>query len=179
MNSTCRYQPSRANSTVRLVTGMRHLPYEERLQRLDLHSLQRRRLRADLFTAFKIFTDVLVFDPNIFPFLPHDTAQESTPTRYLKVRATAEREGRHFRWGLRNPRISSRYSSLCQYLGWRTSFPISPIDWTLISPFPYSPPKPPAHHPLTVVFSICYPTPYTKYAVSSGPLGPIFYHYKS
>ncbi len=39
----------------RLITGMRHLPYEERLQRLGLHSLLRRRLQADLITAFKIF----------------------------------------------------------------------------------------------------------------------------
>ncbi len=39
----------------RLVTGIRHLPYEERLQLLGLHSLQRRRLRDDLITAFKIF----------------------------------------------------------------------------------------------------------------------------
>ncbi len=43
----------------RLVTGMRHLPYEERLQRL----------RADLITAFKIFKGLLDIDPNFF-FLP-------------------------------------------------------------------------------------------------------------
>ncbi len=53
----------------RLVTGMRHLPYKERLQRLGLHSLQRLRLRADLITAFKIFKDFLYIDPNLF-FLP-------------------------------------------------------------------------------------------------------------
>ncbi len=48
---------------------MRHLPYEERLQRLGLLSLQRRRLRADLITAFKIFEGLLDIDPNLF-FLP-------------------------------------------------------------------------------------------------------------
>ncbi len=46
---------------------MRHLPYEERLQRLGLHSLQRRRLRDDLITAFKIFKGLLDIDPNFFP----------------------------------------------------------------------------------------------------------------
>ncbi len=40
---------------------MRHLPYEERLQR--------RLLRANLITAFKIFKGLLVIDPNLF-FLP-------------------------------------------------------------------------------------------------------------
>ncbi len=54
----------------RLVTGMRHLPYEERLQRLGLYSLQRRRRRADLITAFKIFTGLLDIDPNLFFFPP-------------------------------------------------------------------------------------------------------------
>ncbi len=45
----------------RLVIGIRHLPYEERLQR--------RRLLADLITAFKIFKGLLDIDPNLF-FLP-------------------------------------------------------------------------------------------------------------
>ncbi len=44
-----------------LVTGFCHLPYKERLQR--------RRFRADLLTAFKIFTGLLDMDPNLF-FLP-------------------------------------------------------------------------------------------------------------
>ncbi len=45
----------------RLVTGMRHLPYEERLQR--------QRLRANLITAFKILKGHLDIDTNLF-FLP-------------------------------------------------------------------------------------------------------------
>ncbi len=67
-----KYQPLRANSKIctRLVTGSRHLPYEERLQRLGLHSLHRRRLRVHLITAFKIFTGLLDVDPNLFFSLP-------------------------------------------------------------------------------------------------------------
>ncbi len=56
----------------RLVTGIRHLAYEEKLQWLDLRFLQRRRLWADRVTAFKIFTGILDVHP-IF-FLPsHST----------------------------------------------------------------------------------------------------------
>ncbi len=55
------------------VTGMRHLPYEERLQRLGPHSLQRRQFQADLITAFKIFTGLLDIDP-CFSVLPLDGA---------------------------------------------------------------------------------------------------------
>ncbi len=43
----------------RLVTGIRHLAYEVKLQRLDLHSLQWRRLWADMVTAFKTFKGIL------------------------------------------------------------------------------------------------------------------------
>ncbi len=49
-----------------LVTGMRHLPYEERLQR--------RRLRADLITAFKIFTAFWILIRTCFSSLPLDAA---------------------------------------------------------------------------------------------------------
>ncbi len=83
--------------------------------------------------------------------LPLDAALEDTPTKYSKVRATAEGEGQHFRWGLWNTGISSRLPSLQLLLSMfsrkglrkfgQKSFPMSPIDWTLISPFPYSPPS--------------------------------------
>ncbi len=44
---------------ISLVTGMRHLPYEERLQRPGL--------RADLITTFKIFLGLLDFEPDFPP----------------------------------------------------------------------------------------------------------------
>ncbi len=53
----------------RLVTGIGHLPYEERLQWLGLHALQRRWLWVDLITAFKIYTGLLDAGPNLF-FIP-------------------------------------------------------------------------------------------------------------
>ncbi len=65
------------------------------------------------------------------------------------MRATAEGEGGHFHWGLWNTGIRSRFPSLQQLLPifswrswrkfWQKSFPISPIDWTLIPSFSYSP----------------------------------------
>ncbi len=58
----------------RLVAGMRHLPYEERLQRLGLHSLQRPRLRDDFITTFTIFKGLFDNDPNFFAVLPLDAA---------------------------------------------------------------------------------------------------------
>ncbi len=70
----------------RLVTGMRHLPYEE--------SLQRRRLQADLITAFKIFTGLLDIDPKLFFLPPTRRGLRGHPYR---VSQGAEGEGRHFR----------------------------------------------------------------------------------
>ena len=40
----------------RLVTSIRHLPYEERLKRLKLPSLKFRRLRGDLIESYKLLT---------------------------------------------------------------------------------------------------------------------------
>ncbi len=66
---------------IRLVTGMRHLPYEERLQRLGLYSLQRRRLRDDLSTAFQIFKGLLDIDPNWFFLSPARRGLRGHPFR--------------------------------------------------------------------------------------------------
>ncbi len=38
----------------RMVKGMRQLPYEDRLRRLNIFSLERRRLRGDLILAYKM-----------------------------------------------------------------------------------------------------------------------------
>ena len=39
----------------RMIKSMRELPYEERLRRLNIFSLERRRLRGDLILAYNIF----------------------------------------------------------------------------------------------------------------------------
>ncbi len=53
----------------RQVRGLRHVPYEARLRQLNLFSLERGRLRADLILAFKIFKGEVDLNPSEF-FLP-------------------------------------------------------------------------------------------------------------
>ncbi len=63
---------------------------------------------------------------------------------------------------------------------WTGAFPYLP-HW-LNTPFPICllpPAIGPAHHPLTFIISICYPTPFSIYVVSLGPLWPTFSHYNS
>ncbi len=48
----------------RLVRGLRHAPYEERLRQLNFFSLKR--LRADLISAFKIFKGEVDLSPSDF-----------------------------------------------------------------------------------------------------------------
>ncbi len=50
----------------RLVRGLRHVPYEERLRQLNLFSPERRHFRADLILAFKIFKGEVDLSPSEF-----------------------------------------------------------------------------------------------------------------
>ncbi len=52
----------------RFVKGFRRLPYEERLRRLGLHSLRRRRIRGDLIVVYKMFLEDWIWTPPIFLF---------------------------------------------------------------------------------------------------------------
>ncbi len=69
----------------RLVRGLRHVPYEERLRRLNLFSLERRRLRADLILAFKIFKSEV--DRLTSSSAHPEPGYEGTPTDYCKNQA--------------------------------------------------------------------------------------------
>ncbi len=71
---------------------MRHLPYEERLQRLGLQSLQRRRLRDDFITAFKIFKGLLYIDPNSVFLPPAGRGLRGHPFKVLQC--TSHHRGR-------------------------------------------------------------------------------------
>ncbi len=54
----------------RLVRGLCHVPYEERLRQLKLFSLEHRRLQADIILAFKIFKGEVDFNPSEFFLRP-------------------------------------------------------------------------------------------------------------
>ncbi len=159
----------------RLATGIRHLPYEERLQR--------RWLRGDLITAFKIFTDRLDVDPNLF-FFPHTRrGLRGHPYKVLQGASHRQRRGLAFSvrvvkyWNklpasvVTAPSVNVFKTRLEKV--WAEVFPHI-LQWlNAHRPIPtYTP-------PLTGIISICYPTPCSMYVVSSGPLWPTFYHYKS
>ncbi len=136
----CRYQPSRISSRIGYEVDNLHAP----------PPLRRQTATSGLSFLAAATTlgwpnyHLLDIDPRLLFLPPARRGTRSTPTSYTKVPATAEGEGRHYRWGLGNIGISSRLPSSQLLLsmvlrkGWRKfgqkSYPISPIDWTLISP---------------------------------------------
>ncbi len=70
--------------TTRLVQGFRRLPYEERLRRLGLHSLRRRRLRGDLIVVYKMFSGGLGLDPSLIVIPPVRPGLRGHPFKVLQ-----------------------------------------------------------------------------------------------
>ncbi len=65
----------------RMVKGMRELPYDERLRRLNLFSLERCRLRGDLILAYNIIHGRL----NFFSRPKRNGTYEDVISRYVIV----------------------------------------------------------------------------------------------
>ncbi len=180
----CRYQPPRPNSDIRYkVSNWRVSPPLRRETAVTGHSF----LAAAMTSGWPNYRFQDIQGPfgywSEFVFPPYC----STRSKRTLFQGTPRCEPPPKR-GLWNTGISSRLPSfqLLQSMfsrnSWRMfgqkSFPISPIDWTLIFPSTYLH-IPPTHLPLTVIISIRNPTPCSIYVVSSGPLWPTFYHYKS
>ncbi len=68
-----------------MVKGMRDLPYEERLRRLNLFSIERRRLRGDLILAYNIFYGRLDFPQAEFSRPQRNGTYEGMTARYVTV----------------------------------------------------------------------------------------------
>ena len=73
----------------RLVAAIRHLPYQERLQRLNLPSLQYRRERGDMITVYQLMTGKIRLDPSIFfTKAPSDSSTRGHSQKLLKPSTT-------------------------------------------------------------------------------------------
>ncbi len=113
----------------RLVTGIRHLLYEEGLQRLGLHCLKRRRPRTDLITTFKIFKGLLDIDPNLLFLPPARRGLRRHPFKVLQSASHRRRKGSAFSVGVVknwNKLLASVVTA--PSVNVFKSFSISPID---------------------------------------------------
>ncbi len=138
--------------------------------------LVRRRPRADLITDFKIFKGLLDIDPNLFFLPPARRGFRGHPFKVLQGANHRRRRGSAF-----SVRVVKCWNKLPASVV--TAPPVNVFKKRLedvsTEVFPHlphrlsshhPPPFPPAHHPITVNISICYPTPCFISVVSSGPL---------
>ena len=68
----------------KLVPGIQHLCYSERLRKLGIPSLQYRRVRSDLVETYKIINGIDVVTRNIFPQNPHNIPTRGNTCKIYK-----------------------------------------------------------------------------------------------
>ncbi len=103
----------------RLVRGLHHVPYEERLCQLNLFSLERRRLRADLILASKFFKEEVDLNPSEFFLRPSRTGLRGHTYRLLQGPSRLRR-----RSGAFSVRIVKFWNRLPAHLVWASSVSI-------------------------------------------------------
>ena len=91
----------------KLVVGMRKLPYEERLRRLQMIKIEDRAIRGDLIETYKILTGKLNVDPN--KFFKRDNA---TRTRGHHLKLAKPRSNRLLRDKFFSRRVVDRWNKL-------------------------------------------------------------------
>ncbi len=111
----------------RLVRSLRHVPYEERLRQL---LAERRRLRADLILAFKIFKEEVDLNPSEFFLRPPRAGLRGHTYRLLQGPGRLSR-----RSGACSVRIVKFWNRLPSHLILSTSVSIfKKNSWTVIGP---------------------------------------------
>ena len=103
----------------RMVPGLKRLPYEDRLRRLDIYSLTARRLRGDLIETYKLLHGYTNVDYRIF-FQKHDDhpncTDHNTRGHDWKLFKPQSQKGLQCRVTISNTRATFAYYSFCDNL---------------------------------------------------------------
>ena len=75
----------------KMITGLGHLPYEERLQRLGLFSLEKRHLREDMIEMHKIIQGMDKVERGKLFSLSHNTRTRGYPLQLSVGRVRTEK----------------------------------------------------------------------------------------
>ena len=104
----------------RLVPSISHLSYEERLRKLDLPTLQFRRLRTDLLLLYKISHNLNTLNTNTFCTLcPHNTSMLA-PSLGINTRGHNYKYQIQHHRGIRNKFFTTRSIKIWNALHFNT-----------------------------------------------------------
>ena len=95
----------------KLIREIRHLPYQERLLKLDLITIKDRALRGDLIEVYKILTGKMNIDPGQFFVL-----QKDARTRGHQLKLEKKRVSHHYRNKFFTNRVITPWNELPEYV---------------------------------------------------------------